>query len=181
MTDKKQARNLRQLSSLYRKLDKKGGFEADGELFEKIMGLEEDTLALSGLAATASNTAILQKLQEYNDTSAGVTFVQWLLQIVETQTAQENYAPLELLASGIATNESPFEVLPRMGLDTHEYTHYLYQLALNTPSITIEVYNEMMRTRELLEPISLLKQRYEELKKMNVHFLEQFLQSELEP
>jgi hypothetical protein len=180
MAEKKQARYLGRLSRLYRKLDKKGGPEADGELFEKILGLEEDILALSGLTATESNTAILAKLRDYDDTKAGVTFVQLLLHLAESHSGRENYAPLELLASAIASHESPFEVLPRMGLLTHEYTIYLYELLLKEPSIIIEVYNEMMRTRELLEPISLLKQRYEELKGMNVRFLERFLQSTLE-
>lgn len=179
MSDKKQARNLRQLRGLYRKLDKKGGPEADGELFEEIAGLEEETLALSGLPPTASNTAMLNKLREYDATSTAVGYVQSLLHIAKAEAARENRAPLELLARGIANRESPYDVLPQMGLITHEYTLYLYDLLLGQPTAIVEIYNEMMRPRELLEPISLLKQSYEELKGMNVRFLERFLQPEL--
>ena len=64
MSHRKQARNLRRLRSLYRKLDEAGGPEADGELFEQVLSLEEETLAMSGLAPTESNTSLLQKMRE---------------------------------------------------------------------------------------------------------------------
>ncbi|MFW5776601.1 MAG: hypothetical protein ACOCZB_04860 [Spirochaetota bacterium] len=178
MSDKSQTRNLRRLRRLYRKLDTKGGPEEDGELFEETLRLEEDILELAGLAPTATNTALLYKLKDQDNAGAAVAFVQSLLHIASLENKQENYAPLEILAQGIANRETPFDVLPQMGLITHEYTLYLYELLLDEPSELLDVYNELMRTRELLEPISLLKQRYDELKGMNVRFLERFLQAQ---
>lgn len=179
MISKKIKRYLLKLQKMYKKLENKGGPSEAGNLFEDIIALEETILAMYKLKPTTANTNILQTITQYDEATDWIQVVEYLLTTAQQDEMNENRGPLEFLAKGIALSEDPGDVIPNMGLSLHDYTIFLYNLLQKGQANTIEVYNEMMKSKDLLEQIYLLKNSYENLKKKNINFLESYLQSDL--
>ncbi|MCC9168649.1 hypothetical protein [Pontibacter harenae] len=128
---------LSECYTLYKKLDRIGGPEADGDLFEVILGLEDEILESFGLPLSNKNKGILWKLTEKNN----LTEKNFQQANSHLQAAAEIhlFAPvlsdMEHLKKGKELNRSAFDVLPELGHPTHDYTLFLYDDILQFSSL----------------------------------------------
>lgn len=170
---------IRAYMKLYRRLDAKGGPEADGDLFEEMLFAEENILAEFGLTQTADNQKLIQSFCKSSNEDTSIDTLINLLKIKAQGEEGENRSPLEILYLGIINDEEADNVLPRMGFNNHIYNIYLYYLARENMKEIIEIYNEMCRAKDYLEEISLLKHDFDKLQHKNIRFLKGFLLSDL--
>jgi len=178
MENKTQLTNLKKLYRLQKKLEKKGGPEKDGNLFEEILTLEDKVLDAFDLTPSIDNSGLLEGLKDFDDINQGVHFILNMLKIIQSEEGKENYSSLEILAKGIALSESPYDVLSKMKLTHHYYHLFLYQLLIDGKASIIDIFNAMMRSEKYLEEISLLRNSYQNLKSQNIDFFEAYLQSD---
>jgi hypothetical protein len=163
------------------RLKKKGGPENDGKLFERILWLEERILESFGLKPTASNI----KLLEYTDEFAPCLKC-WAqdtadkLKEAAKEPANQNKSALEAILWGLKYSLPWEDVLPLMGLSTHEFLIYLYDRAVENESDVLDLFSEMFKSKDNLSEISLFKQEYIKLRRLNLNYLEDFLKDELE-
>lgn len=118
---------------LYRKLDRRGGPEEDGDLFEEVLGLEDEVLESFGLPLSNKNKSILWKLTQKSEFTE--KHLQQTVSHLQAAAERHLFAPvlsdLEQLKKGKELNRSAFDVLPELGHPTHEYTIYLYNDVLH--------------------------------------------------
>ncbi|WP_439880722.1 hypothetical protein ACSX1A_16385 [Pontibacter sp. MBLB2868] len=121
---------------LYKELDRIGGPEADGDLFEEVLGLEEELLQKFGLPLSNKNRSILWKLAQKKKLSEKV--LQQTLEHLNAAAQQHHFSPvltdLEQLKEAKARNKDAFDILPELGHPTHEYTIFLYDVILGFAS-----------------------------------------------
>ncbi len=154
-------------------LDRRGGPEEDGELFEEVLELMDDILESFGLAATEDNQRLLESLAA--DKLAPPELIITLFQ--KKAEAEPNISPLERFAAGVMNGESPYNVLPAMGFVTHIYTLYLYELARKHPQALVEIYNELYRANPYLDEIGRLAVQVARLEEDGLRFLREFLRA----
>lgn len=126
----------RQLTSyyhLYKKLDRIGGPEVDGDLFEEVLGLEDDILESFGLPLSNKNKGILWKLTQKG--SLQEKYLQKTIEHLQAAAERHLFAPvvtdLEQLNKGKEQKRSAFDVLPELGYPTHDYIIFLYDTVLH--------------------------------------------------
>jgi hypothetical protein len=140
---------LRRLHDLQHRLEAIGGPEEDGELFEEVLSFETDVLNGFGLPPTEENARLLD-LSGFDSVDDAVEQVLVALAQVKSQ---ELLSRRETLADGVQRRDSPFTVLPKIGIDTHEYTLFLYDELLAGTIEVNEVLNEMDAAEPLLDDI----------------------------
>ncbi|PKV75291.1 hypothetical protein [Pontibacter ramchanderi] len=154
---------LRLYYNKYKELERKGGPEKDGDLFEEVIGLEEGILEKFGLPASNTNKEILWKLsrkKKISDKSIDLTLLQ-----LKAAAEKHLYAPvltdLEQLQKAKAQNRSAFDILPELGHPTHEYTILLYDTILDyvSPKLVLAELSALKRL-DCYGEIATLKNQY---------------------
>lgn len=156
-------------------LDRRGGPEEAGELFEEVLGLMDDVLESFGLAATEDNQRLLESLAA--DKLAPPELIITLFQ--KKAEGEPDISPLERFAAGVTNAESPYNVLPAMGFVTHIYTLHLYELAGKHPQALVEIYNELYRANPYLDEIGHLAMQVAGLEEDGLTFVRSFLRKGL--
>ncbi|AKQ46412.1 hypothetical protein TH63_13525 [Rufibacter radiotolerans] len=134
---------------LYKLLEEKGGPERDGDLFEEVLGKEEDILQSFGVPASMKHLQILHKL--VNRKSVTVASIQKA--IAQLQKAAEVHlsAPvltdLEFLKKAKEEDLSAYDVLPELGIITHTYPIFLMEVALTfiDPQVILDEFYALKR------------------------------------
>lgn len=177
----------------YRELEEKGGPEEDGDLFEEVMGREEELLQAFGLPSAQKYTEILWKLAEKK--SCTPKTVQKTIEKLQQAAKLFHEKPvkpnLELLKEAQEDKPGAFNLLPELGFTTHIYTIFLYEDLLLEKKATPEAILQEMETvhrHQLYGPIAVLQQNlkltyrrtkaYKELK-TKLQFLDAFLNPEI--
>lgn len=121
---------------LYNRLDRIGGPEEDGDLFEEVLGLEDELLEKFGLPFSNKNKSILWKLVQKSKISDKA--LNQTLEHLKAAAEQYLYSPvqsdLEQLTKARDEKRSAFDILPELGHPTHEYTIFLYEVILDFAS-----------------------------------------------
>ena len=175
MDDKKLTINLTKLNEMYVELIKSGGPENNGDLFNEMLAFEESVLNEYNLKPTQKNLGIIRAITEYENVTDSIFPISTLLSQAEKDDNEENLAPMEILVKGIMSEESPFDILTKMDLDTHEYFLFLCQLGAHENTEIVNIFNSMVRAKDFLSSISKLKFDFQELKNRNIQYLGPYL------
>lgn len=155
-------------------LNGKGGPENNGNLFEEVLAKEDEIL----------NLFHLPNVEPYNF----FTVIDQETSIEEIITALTSYEN-EFLITDHGTKEQILQesidqqkdyalVLPKIGISTHIYPIFLYQMAADNQKINIrDVLNEMETAENHLSEIAKLTAQYEVLSDANLKFLKEYLNS----
>lgn len=171
---------LESYKKMYKELDDTGGPAENGELFEAIIGLEEDILRSVDLPLAQMYRKIL-----WGDDIEGV--------IKQLDVAKDDYEknglhdPTLVLVNAIINKiDEPENVLPLAGLSLHTYQEFLFReklLAANTPADADEIIAEMRSAEEHLNDLGKLEfggikkypEQYTMLRTAGMHNLDEFL------
>jgi hypothetical protein len=116
---------IKELAELNIKLDKRGGPEKSGKLFEIILQKEDELLEKLGLPSTPYYQGLLQFDsipwdKEIDD------LIELLYHEVEKRKKDTPSSELELLIEAKGTNRDPMFILPQLGIATHVYPLFVY-------------------------------------------------------
>ncbi len=145
---------LESYKRLYRELDETGGPGNNGELFETIIGLEEEILEVMELPPAQKYRTILWG-KDMDDV------------ISKLNEAREEYdsRPIRdttlILVDAILNHiDEPENILPMVGLSHHSYQIFLFSkklLASGGPAETDDIIAEMKKAEEYLNELGLLE------------------------
>jgi len=165
---------------LSRKLDNIGGPTKNGELFETVIGLEEDIL----------KAVDLPPAQMYRKILWGENVEAVMSRLDEARNDYERdglHDPTLVLVNAIINKiDEPENVLPLAGLSTHMYQEFLFRhklLEANTPAEADDIIEEMRNAEEHLNDLGLLglggirkyPELYRKLRDFGMHNLDEFL------
>lgn len=107
-TEQKVKKLLKKYLLLGAKLNKKGGPEKDGVLFEKCISFEDEILNYFQLTPTQENQSIIQSMHNAKDKSGAINI---LFQLLFTKSTKEekHLSPLEYFYIGIMNQENSDE------------------------------------------------------------------------
>ena len=170
---------LKKLAKVEAKIIKKYGPspEVIGAEMDTVCSLQEKILELFNLTPTSDNVQLLDEAISNRSTKPIVYSIYLLLESKGIKAKEDNYAPLELLLSNLLQEKDALDVLPVIGISTHIYQIYLYNILKADPSLIVDIYNEMIRAEPFLDDIGRMKLSYEELSKKNIRLLSSFLKS----
>jgi len=117
-------KRIEEIAYMEVELERRGGFEEDGELYESIMLKQEDLLEELGLPDTPANHGCLHFNyipwdKEIDD------LINLLYDEIEKQKNKDKKSDLELLID--SRNQDPMFILPQLGITTHVYTVFVYE------------------------------------------------------
>lgn len=175
---------------LAKDIHRQGGPEKAGNLFEQAVTLEDEILSHFGLPASQRFISILQTL--INRKKLDKLALQKVLE--KLQKAAQQYllsTPLsdeKLLEKAKAEKSNPFDILPEIGVLTHDYTIYVYNnffLSGKANAKTILEEFARLKVHQCLEEIYLLSQAvsyrkhelYGKLKAHGLRFLDAYLRN----
>ena len=158
------------------KLEKKGGPEKAGELFEEVIGLQDDLLELYDLSSTTENLDLVNSLIGTTAPESAITTLTQLLLL--KARGEERKSPFEVLYEGILGDDHPHDVLAKMGLVYHDYYEYLFLFGREHPELALDLFNEMCRAEKYLSEVYLLKDTFAKLENRNLQYLRGYLSAE---
>jgi hypothetical protein len=146
----------------YRELEEKGGPDQDGDLFEEVMGREEEILKSFGLPPAEKYNKILWKLTEKK--SCTPKAIQHTISKLQAAAKEYHKKPVisgsAFLEAAQLLNLSAFDVLSELGFVTHIYTLFLFdELLLKKESAVGAILQELETVQELdlYGPVAKLK------------------------
>jgi hypothetical protein len=135
--DPSHASALTELAALNVELTKKGGPSEDGQLFEKILDLQQRTLKQFGLPTSPANEQLLwfDGIPSEAEITGRITQLQrtatkYLLSSPETE--------LKTLRAALQMQLDPFDVLPEIKVELHIYTLFVYNKILLPQEDTVD-------------------------------------------
>ncbi len=124
---------LSNLANLQLKLNKLGGPDFDGEIFDEILEIQDNVLSLFGLSSTTEN----EKLLYFNEIPSQE-------EILERITSLHNRATIYLQSD----TKSDIQILNEAQEFSHEFSAVLPELNIRTHVYTIFVYNEILLKKD---------------------------------
>ena len=108
-------------------LDKKGGPEKDGKLFEKLINLEDEILKKFGLPSIHEYSEVLWnlKINSESDLEKAITL---LVKKAKTYLSKPVVNLIELINNAKAQKIDAYDFLKEIGILTHEYTIWICSL-----------------------------------------------------
>jgi hypothetical protein len=116
---------INELAQMEVKLAKKGGPEKSGKLFEGILEKQQDLLEKLGLP----NTPYYQGLLQFDSIPWDKEIddlIKLLYREAEGQEKTGAKPELDLLIDAKKSNRDPMFILPKLGIETHVYTLFVY-------------------------------------------------------
>lgn len=118
-----------ELAQMNVELDKRGGPAKDGKLFEKIIEMQDDLLEAFGLPGTM----YYQELLFFRSVPWEAEVDKLIMLLQKESDIQKNKpkkTELEILIEAKEGKRDPMNILPRIGISTHEYTLFVYDVIL---------------------------------------------------
>jgi hypothetical protein len=174
---------LLQYLELTSQLEKEGGPEENGELFGQVLFLQDSILKKFGLPPASKYAKILWHLGKKED----IDFI-----IKKLKRAAKDYLlsspkpPLIILLEAIVSKAEPDDILPEIGIITHDYTLFIYNHVLLPKKCDVSIiWEEFKKTLEedLLGKIYILGTKndpksdpiYSQIKKYQLTFIDDYL------
>ena len=145
--------SLKELATLQIALDKAGGPEADGKLFEDVLLLQDQILKKYGLPSTSDYQELIwfKTIPEDIEINERITHLnaratEYLLTNAKSE--------IQILREAQEFKYDPYIVLPELKLPTHVYTLFVYNIMLlmhkdSVENILLEL--KLVNTPEILE------------------------------
>jgi hypothetical protein len=166
-------------------LETEGGPDSNGQLFEEVLILEDEILQHFGIPCAKKFASILWELKNQEDIDVIINKLSFEAQ----EYLKSPVKPYrEILSDAVINKSDPFDILPELGIITHDYTLFIYTQILLTGKSDIEnILCELIKTKEdddLLSKIYMLGTKpepsvdklYIELKdKYELVFLDEYL------
>jgi len=125
------------LANLQIILEEKGGPSADGQLFEQILGIQDNILKKFGLPISPDNEELLWFKSVPTDNEVGHRIDQ--LHSAATKYLLNNAkSDLQILRDAQQTKQDPMYVLPELKISTHNYTIFVYDKILLKQKDSVE-------------------------------------------
>jgi hypothetical protein len=171
-------------------LSKKGGPEKAGKLFEKILLKTDNILAELGLPSTPYYQGLLEFEAVLWDKELD-DLINLLCRESNEKKAADPKAEIDILVDAMNTNRDPMFILPQIGIATHTYTLWVYNVILlkheDTP---VNVLAELKKSMEgdLLNQIGIIDSRlvnnFEDavssLEKNGLRYIRQYAENRIE-
>lgn len=106
-------------------LNDKGGPTGNGELFNKIIEMQDDILAQFGLPSTQTNQELLYYV-DFPSTEELFFKIETLIETAKVYNEREPVSTKVFLKLAKENNDSAFNVLPELGICTSGYAMYVY-------------------------------------------------------
>lgn len=174
MTDYVLMRNL---------LEKKGGPEKDGKLFEKVYNLEDKILKKFGLPSINEYSEVLWNLQ-INSESDIEKAINLLAKKAKTYLSKPAINLIALINNAKAQKTEAYDFLKEIGISTHEYTIWICSLFYSNKISAEDAIKELTLCKKpsLLGKASLASEEnqqekskfYKELKKSGLKYIDDF-------
>jgi len=178
---------IKELAELDVELEKKGGAEKSGKLFEKILQKEDELLEKFGLPSTPYYQELLQFDSIPWDKEID-NLIELLYHEVERRKEGAPNSELELLIEAKKTNRDPMFILPQIGIATHVYPLFVYnnilmygkdspenilsELKLVNNSELLDIIGRMSYSTEWIENV---EEKIASLEKRGLKYIRQYI------
>lgn len=163
--------------------EKKGEPNENDELFEEILFIEDNILKKFGLPSSKKYSKILWEFDNKDDIE---TIISSLNKAAKEYLISPPKLELEILLEAIREKSNPYDILPEIGVVTHDYTLFIYNHILLTQKKDVGIiWNEYKKVHmdDLLSKVYILGTKnnpqsdilYKEIKKYNLKFLNDYL------
>ena len=152
-------------------LERQGGPEENGPLFEECISLQEAILARYKLMPTSVNMKIMYDTMkgDLDDAEIQETMARFEERAAARRTLGSD--PLKILYQGLEEEQEPYDVLSEMGVSTHGYHFFLLACFMCGELEVEEAYGEMLRAEAHLGAIGRLKGEADSLREAGLIYV----------